>query len=69
MEKFGRFLFGILIGGLTGFIAASLLTPKSGEAIRGELRNSLDEIKLDYELGKQKKREELEKDIKQRWGE
>lgn len=64
-----KFTFGIIAGGVAGIIAASLLTPKSGDAIREDIRSSFDEIKLDYELGKQKKREYLEADLKQRCGE
>ncbi len=64
-----KFTFGIIVGGIAGIAAASLLTPKSGEEIREDIRSSFDEIKLDYELGKQKKREDLEADLKHRWGE
>lgn len=69
MGSFLKFAFGILVGSVIGAAAASLLTPKSGEKIREDIRNSFDEIKLDYELGKQKRREELEADLKQRCGE
>jgi len=69
LDKFGRFLFGLITGGIVGIITALLITPKSGQKIREDLRNGFDEIKLDFELGKQKKKEELEADIKQRWGE
>lgn len=68
-EKLLKFVLGILLGGLVGIVAASLLTPKSGEKIRDELKMGFDEIKLDYELGRQKRREELENDIKRRCGE
>ncbi len=69
MEKAFNFLLGIIIGGLAGIAAASLLTPKSGEAIRGDIRHSFDEIKLDYEEGRKKTREELEADYRRRCGE
>ena len=68
-EKFGNFIFGVIIGGLVGSAAASLLTPKSGEEMRESFRNSIDEIKLNYESGKQKEREDLEAEIRRRWGE
>ena len=68
-EKLLKFVLGILLGGLVGIVAASLLTPKSGEEIRDELKMGFDEIKPDYELGRQKRREELENDIKRRCGE
>lgn len=64
-----KFTFGIIVGAVVGTVTASLLTPKSGEKIREDIRNGFDEIRLDYEIGKQKKREELEADLKQRCGE
>ena len=64
-----KFLLGIFLGGVFGIAAASLLTPKAGEAIRDEIRNSFDEIKLDYESSKKKTREELEADYRRRCGE
>ena len=67
--KFLNFMFGLLLGSVCGTVAASLLTPKSGEEIRNEIRGSLDEIRLEYETGKQKSREDLEADVRRRWGE
>ncbi len=67
--KIINFAFGFVIGAAAAAVAVSLTTPESGEKIREEIRNGIDEIKLDYELGKQKKREELESDIRRRWGE
>ena len=76
MKGFLKLTFGVLVGGLVGIAAASLLTPKNGEAVRAdikngldEIQNGLDEIKLNYVLGYQKKTEELKSDIKRRWGE
>ena len=69
MDKFVKLFFGIIVGALEGAGAASLLTPKNGEEIREGIRNSFDEIRLDYELGRQKKRDELEAEIKRRWEE
>lgn len=66
---FIKYTFGLICGCMVGAFAASLLTPKSGDEFRNEIRNSFDEIKLNYELGRQKKREELEADLKRRWGE
>ena len=67
--KIVNFTLGLIFGCIVGAGAASVLTPKSGEEIRGELRNGFDEIKLDYELGRQKKREDLEADLRRRCGE
>ena len=64
-----KFVCGFLSGAVTGAVTASLLTPKSGDAIRNDIKNGIDEIKLDYETGKQKKREDLEADVRKRWGE
>lgn len=69
LGNIAKFFIGLIAGCLGGAIVASLLTPKSGAEFRGEIRTGFDEIKLDYESGKQKKREELEADLKRRWGE
>lgn len=69
MKKFISFTFGLFTGALVGCIAVSLSTPKTGEEVRENIRNSFDEIKLDYELGRQRKKEEMEEDLKRRWGE
>ncbi len=76
MKKLFNLTMGILVGGLFGITAASLLTPKNGEAVRtdiknglDEIQNGLDEIKLNYDLGYQKKTDELKSEIKRRWGE
>lgn len=66
---FGKFLLGLIAGAVFGCAAAYLYTPKSGDEIRDDIRGSLDEIKLNYELGREKKREDLEADIRKRWGE
>ena len=69
MKDIFNFIIGIFAGALVGCIAVSLYTPKPGEEVREDIRNSFDEIKLDYELGRQKKKEDLEEDLKRRWGE
>ena len=69
MKDIFNFIFGLFTGALIGCIAVSLYTPKPGEEVREDIRNSFDEIKLDYELGRQKKKEDLEEDLKRRWGE
>ena len=68
-EKIGNFMFGLFSGFICGAIAVSLVTPKSGDEIRADLKNGIEEIKLDYEMNRQKKQDELEADIKRRWGE
>ena len=68
-EKIANFLLGTAAGFLCGTVAVSLVTPKSGDQIRADIKNGIDEIKLDYELNRQKKQDELEADIKRRWGE
>lgn len=67
--KIVNFLLGIITGAIIGAVVVSMVTPKSGKEVRGDLRNGFDEIKLDYELGKQQKRDDLEAEIKRRWGE
>ena len=69
---FGKFLkvsAGLIVGVLVGATVASMLVPKSGEEFREDIRNGFDEIRLDYELGRQKKQEDIEADLKRRWGE
>ncbi len=68
-EKIANFLLGTAAGFLCGTVVVSLVTPKSGEQFRADIKNGIDEIKLDYELNRQKKQDELEADIKRRWGE
>ncbi len=68
-ETLKNFVCGFLAGAVTGSVAASLVTPKTGDEIRDDIKNGIDEIKLDYEMGRQKKREDLEADVKKRWGE
>ena len=68
-EKFLNFMFGFAIGAAAASIAVSLTTPENGENIREGIRNGLDEIKLDYEMGRQKRREDLEAEIRRRCGE
>ena len=67
--RFVNFVLGFIVGSVCGVVTASLVTPKNGEEIRNEIRGSLDEIRLDYEKGKQQSREDLEADVRQRWGE
>ncbi len=67
--KFAEFVLGLIVGTVSGVVTASLVTPKNGEEIRNEIRGTLEEIKLDYESGKQRSREDLEADVRQRWGE
>ena len=68
-KSFMKITLGITAGVLVGAAIASMLTPKSGDKIRSDIRNGFDEIKLDYEIGKQQKREDLEADWKRRCGE
>ena len=68
-EKLFNFICGFVVGAAAAAVAVSLTTPENGEKIREEIRNGIDEIKLDYEMGRQKKREDLEAEIRRRWGE
>ena len=68
-KSIAKFLVGFISGCVISTVITTLFTPKSGEKMRGDIRNSFDEIMLNYELGKQKKQEELELDIKKRGGE
>lgn len=64
-----KFTLGIVIGGLVGYVAVSLYTPKSGDLIREDIRKGFDDIRLDFESGSQQKKEDLEAEIRRRCGE
>ena len=68
-SKVVNITLGLVVGAVCGIVAASLITPKNGEAIRNDIRGGIDEIRLDYETEKQRKRDDMEADIRRRWGE
>lgn len=70
MKKFGSFVFGVLLGALTGGVIATLFAPTSGQVLREKLqdhymaiRNEVNEAaaektrELREELAKMQKRE------------
>ncbi len=44
MGKFGSFINGLLLGAISAAVVALLLTPKSGEEMREELKREVDDI-------------------------
>ena len=67
--KILKLLTGFVTGAAVGAVVTSMFIPKSGSEFRDEIRNGLDEIRLNFELGRQKKQEDLEAELKRRWGE
>lgn len=64
MRRTLGFLIGVLVGGLVGAATALLLTPSSGQQIRGALRDRgqalIDEIRLAADSRRIELRERLE---------
>lgn len=67
--KFGKFLLGLIVGAIAGGIVVSLNTPKNGDDMRKDILAKIDEVKLEYELGAQERRSELEQEVKKLRGE
>jgi len=68
-ESGGSFLKGILFGGLVGAVVALLYAPKSGKALREDIKKKSGELKKDadilFEEAKNRATELIEKGIKQ----
>lgn len=60
MKKLFSFIFGALLGGLIGAGAALLLTPSSGEALRGQLGERFTALQDELSQAAAEKRIELE---------
>lgn len=60
MERFGKFMSGFLLGALIGGGLSILLAPYSGEQLRIEARQYVENTAKEVRLAASKKREELE---------
>ena len=60
MNKILSFLSGALLGAFIGAITVLLLTPKSGESIRSELRHEVDAVLEEGRRASEIRRKELE---------
>jgi gas vesicle protein len=65
MGKLGSFINGLLIGAIGGAAIALLLTPKSGEQLREELRHEVDEILDEGRRAAEQRQRELEQQLNQ----
>jgi len=69
MKKVLNFVFGFILGGIVGSATALLITPLSGNALRNEVKNYTDHVRLEMEQAYNERRSELEKDLASRRGE
>jgi len=60
MGKFGSFINGFLMGAIGAAAIALLLTPKSGEEMREELKHEVDDILDEGRRASQQRQRELE---------
>lgn len=63
MKNFGKFLGGIIIGGILGAAAAFLFSPGSGESNREMLKKKAEEIRTEFEVGSEERKKELEEEV------
>jgi gas vesicle protein len=63
MSKMSKFLLGAMIGGMLGTILALLLTPESGDELRGQIKGYKEKIVVDVSDAAKQKREELEREL------
>lgn len=60
MKKFGKFLFGAMLGGLIGSGVALLFAPASGKTTQQEIVAYFDHLKSEVQRAADEKRVELE---------
>jgi len=60
MKKFGKFLFGAMLGGLIGSGLVLLLAPASGKQTQQEIVKYFDHLKDEVQRAADEKRDELE---------
>ena len=65
MGKFGSFFNGLLLGAIGGAAIALLLTPKSGEKLREELKHEVDDILEEGRRASSERQRELEQQLNQ----
>ena len=63
MSRMSKFLLGAVIGGMLGTILALLLTPESGDELRGQIKDYKQKIVVDVSDAAKQKREELEREL------
>lgn len=60
MKRLTNFMLGAIIGGILGGLTAILLAPTSGEQLRAQLQQRVDNIQIEIKEAAQKKRSDLE---------
>jgi len=65
MSRFTSFLNGVVIGAIAGAVIALLLTPKSGEDLRDDIRREVDEILEEGRRAAERRQRELEEQLNQ----
>ncbi|MBE0582469.1 MAG: YtxH domain-containing protein [Desulfofustis sp.] len=60
MKKFFSFLIGTIMGALVGATVALLLTPSSGETLRGQIQERFTVLQKELAQAATERREELE---------
>jgi gas vesicle protein len=68
MNKFLSLVGGVVLGGLISAAAVLLLTPKTGNAVRADIKHEVDSILEEGRRASQARREELEAQLSQMRG-
>lgn len=63
MNKFGSFVFGVLLGALTGGVLATLLAPTSGQVLREKLQDHYQAIRSEVNEASAQKTKELREEL------
>jgi len=63
MRSVTRFLEGFILGGLVGVAVALLVTPYSGEELRGQMQNEVARIRSEVSQAASTRRAELEQQL------
>ena len=65
MRKAMAFVFGAVLGGVLGGLTALLLAPYSGEEMRSEIKQRVENIQIEVKEAAQQKRAELEEQFQE----
>lgn len=63
MKKFGKFLFGAMLGGFLGSVLILLFAPESGDTTREAFKIRFEEFASQIKKAIQERRDELQKEI------
>lgn len=63
MKSVTRFLEGFILGGLVGLSVALLVTPYSGEELRGQMQKEVSRIRSEVSEAASTRRAELEQQL------